>query len=85
MKTNYKITIEVDANYPLDKLSTKMKEQLNKNIIDWVRQEGIMPSVYEPTKGYSIEHQPSGKISVKIVRDKEIILDTWWDELSDDF
>ena len=45
-----------------------------------------MPSLYEPTKNNGdIEHFPNGCIRVQIVRDKEVILETWWDELSSDF
>lgn len=90
MKKKYKITFEVDAHYPyVEKNIKKLSKDFDKWLKDWSGTEGageqIMPVLYEPHKSGAIEHSPNGTVRVKIVRDGEIILDTWWDVLSDDF
>jgi len=98
MRKKFKITFEVDCNYPhIDnavpiRSSTKMIKDFEQWLKDWTNSSGkdIMPILYEPARGKTgskgdWEHAPNGTVKVKIVRDKETILDTWWDVLSDDF
>lgn len=91
MKKKYTITFTVDAHYPhIDKHLKKLSKDFDKWLKQWATEcdsaEQIMPTLYEPNKKYgSIEHAPSGKVRVKIVRDGEIILETHWEELSNDF
>jgi len=88
MKRKFKITFEVDCNYPSIHKETK---RLAKTFDDWLQDwadsdsapKDIIPILYTGAPG--IEHQPNGTVRVKIIRDEEIILDTWWDDLSDDF
>lgn len=90
MKKKYKITFIVDAHYPfIEKHLKKMSKDFDQWLKDWASPksagEQIMPTLYEPNKSGAIEHSPNGTVRVKIVRDGETILDTWWDELSPDF
>lgn len=86
MKRKFKITFEVDCTYPhIHKETKQLAKAFDQWLKDWSSSESsgkdIIPKLYTPGE----EHQPNGCVRVKIMRDEEIILDTWWDELSDDF
>ena len=88
MKTRYQITFDIDLDYPtLTKDNKKMSKDFNKWLIEWAKMQNghdaPIPVLF--STGADSEHQPSGTVRVKVVRDKETLLDTWWDELSDDF
>jgi hypothetical protein len=88
MKRKFTITFEVNAHYPhIEKETKKLAKAFDQWLHDWADSDSaprdIMPVLYTGNPGN--EHQANGTVRVKITRDKEIILDTWWDELSDDF
>lgn len=94
MKKKYTITFTVDANYPYidsaDKHAAKLSRDFDKYLKEYVGPDSetgkhIVPALFEPSKHGAVGHDANGTVRVKIVRDKEVILDTWWDVLSKDF
>lgn len=86
MKRKFKITFEVDCTYPYIHKETKsLAKAFDQWLKDWSSSNSsgkdIVPVLYDKHD----EHQPNGCVRVKIERDGETILETWWDELSDDF
>jgi hypothetical protein len=86
MKKKFQITFTVDCNYPyIEKETKKLAKAFDQWLKDWSSSESsgqdIIPILYTPGD----EHQANGTVRVKITRDKEVILDTWWDALSPDF
>ena len=88
MKRKYKITFEVDAYYPyIETYLARVSKDFDKWLIDWATNEANspVPLLFTPSKHGANENSGNAHVKVKIVRDKEIILDTAWDQLSDDF
>jgi hypothetical protein len=93
MKKKFTITFTVDASYPYihsDNCNEKTIEKLAKDFDKWLKEwammhEDIVPVLYKPNRSGAIEHDANATVRVKIKRDKEVILDTWWDVLSRDF
>ena len=94
MKKKFTITFKVDTHYPgidTDKVAKKLSKDFEQWLKDWASSSGedIMPILYEPPGKKDgegdWEHDPNGTVRVKIKLDNKIILDTWWDKLSDDF
>jgi len=89
MKKTYTITFKVDVNYPyVEKYEKRMAKEFDTWLKEWAENTAagqIVPVLYEPNKGGAIEHDANGTVRVKIIRDKEVILNTWWDVLSKDF
>jgi hypothetical protein len=92
MKKKATITFTIDAHYA--DVDEKFIKTLSKDFDQWLKdwamnQDKLVPILYEPfPKGEgkgSYEMDPSARVTVKIKRDNEVILDTAWDELSDDF
>lgn len=88
MKKKYKITFTVDAHYPY---ATKYIKRMEKDFDNWLKEWATMednspvPLLFEPNKNGALENQANAHVKVKIIRDGETILDTAWDQLSDDF
>jgi hypothetical protein len=88
MKTKYSITFTVDAQYPYVEDEAVMNDQLIKWLKKWAIDEdhSPLPTLLEQSvKAYDGQQQPNGCVRVKILKDGDQILDTWWDQLSDDF
>jgi hypothetical protein len=86
MKKKYKITFEVDASYPyIDKYLKRMSKDFDDWLKEWATSQDVVPLLFQPGKNGSNENIGNAHIKVKIVRDKEVILDAAWDQLSDDF
>ena len=88
MKRKYKITFEVDAQYPyIETHLKKISKDFDKWLIDWATMESNtpIPLLFTPHKDGATGEQANAHVKVKIVRDDETILDTAWDSLSDDF
>lgn len=88
MKRKYKITFEVDAVYPYihkEDENEEVAKDFDQWLLDWSDSSGapkdIIPMLYN-SEG---KHQPNGTVRVKVERNDEVILNKWWDELSDDF
>lgn len=86
IKRKFKIIFEVDCQYPFIEMDNqKITKAFDQWIKDWssseVAGENIMPILYVKQQ----EHQANGTVKVKVTRDNETILDTSWDELSNDF
>jgi hypothetical protein len=88
MKRKYKITFEVDAQYPyVDSHLKKLSKDFDNWLIRWATMEENTPTplLFTQCKTGALEQPPNAHIKVKIVRDGETILDTAWDQLSEDF
>lgn len=88
MRKKYKITFEINAHYPhAEKYIKRLSKDFDKWLLEWATsdQHIPVPLLFEPNKNGAIEHQANAGVKVKIVRDGEIILDTNYDVLSDDF
>jgi hypothetical protein len=88
MKRKYKITFEIDAHYPMvDTHLKKLSKDFDMWLVEWATSEDNAPTplLFIPSKHGAVEQPPNAHVKVKIVRDGETILDTAWDQLSDDF
>jgi len=90
MKKKYTITFTVDASYPYidsaDKHVKKMSRDFDQYLKEWaMNQEHIVPVLFEPHPSGAIDHDANATVRVKVKRDKEVILDSWFDILSKDF
>jgi hypothetical protein len=85
MRKKATITFTIDAHYPYiddEKLMKKLSKDFDQYLKDWCApSDEIVPVLCQAKRS----HFPNAKVVVKIKRDKEVILETWWDVLSPDF
>ena len=87
MKKKYKITFEIEADYPyINKYIKKMTKDFNNWLIEWSTMEDIapIPLLFLKDKTGDPVHFPDYTIKVKIVSDGETILNTKWQEAEEE-
>lgn len=88
----HKVTINfnIDVQYPNLDDNFKFKKQFENSLKEWIEslcdsEPSFIPTLYDHKKGGAIEHQPNARVTATIIKDDAIILNSSWDELSDDF
>jgi hypothetical protein len=83
MRRKFKITFEADVMYPdIKKESKRLSKDFDNWIKEWAMDEdhSPLPLLFEKYKGSLEECEPSGRVSVKVERDGEVILHEAYDE-----
>jgi len=84
MRKKVKITFEIDVMYPdVDKETKQLSKDFDQWLKDWAMDDNHppLPLLYKKFKNKpSEECIPSGRVSVKVERDEEIILHDAYDE-----
>lgn len=92
MRRKFKITFDVDVDYPNVKQDAKkLSKDFNKWLVDWSKSHrrggfniSVVPLLVGPLNGEPVEHISKAKVKVKVVNDGDILLDEKYDETNDD-
>lgn len=92
MRKKFKITFDVDVDYPNVKQDAKkLSKDFNKWLVDWSKSHrrgganiSFVPLLVGPLKGCNVRHISKAKVKVKVVSDGDILLDEKYDEVDSD-